>query len=87
MHEWIGLIAGALSNIAFLPQLYETYHNPQAKGLALGMCLLNFISFFLWMLYGAFISSLPVFLTNVIGVILCGVLCFLKLSGRIRNKQ
>ncbi|MDR0662300.1 MAG: hypothetical protein LBF76_02860 [Holosporales bacterium] len=77
--EWVGLVAGLISIIALIPQLRETYRNPQAQGLSLSMCLLNFSSMILWTLYGVLADALSVIIVNTSMLLLWGGLCVLRL--------
>ncbi|MDR2412330.1 MAG: hypothetical protein LBD66_01840 [Holosporales bacterium] len=77
--EWIGLVAGIISIIALIPQLKETYKNPQAQGLSLSMCILNFSGMVLWTLYGVLAHAPSVIIVNASMLLLWGGLCVLRL--------
>jgi MtN3 and saliva related transmembrane protein len=75
----LGLLAGTLTTLAFLPQLLKTWKSRSAKDISLSW-LLTFISgIALWILYGVYTGSLPVILSNVITLGLTLIILFFKL--------
>lgn len=75
----VGLTAGTLTTIAFLPQLLKTWRSKSAKDLSFSW-LISFTSgIFLWLIYGLLIQSLPVILTNGATLVLTLVILFFKL--------
>lgn len=78
--EIIGLIAGALTTTAFVPQVYKTWKSKSAKGLSLTMYLIFFIGIFLWLYYGILIDSFSMIVVNSITAVLTGILLFFKLT-------
>jgi MtN3 and saliva related transmembrane protein len=76
----IGLLAGALTTIAFLPQLTKTWKSKSAKDISLGMFLTFCTGVLLWLIYGILINALPVILANTVTLILSGAILALKLK-------
>ncbi|MGH7168317.1 MAG: SemiSWEET transporter [Nitrospiraceae bacterium] len=76
----VGLAAGTLTTIAFLPQLIHTWQTKSAKDLSLGMFLIFCTGVLLWMIYGFMIQSLPVMLANGVTLVLAGAILVLKLK-------
>jgi len=76
----VGLVAGALTTIAFLPQLLHTWRTKSAKDISLGMFLTFCTGVLLWLIYGFMIQSLPVILANGVTLVLAGVILVLKLK-------
>jgi MtN3 and saliva related transmembrane protein len=71
----IGLMAGALTTVAFLPQAIKILRSRSSGDISLLMVSLNCSGVCLWLLYGIFIRSLPVIAANsVTSVLLCLVL-------------
>ena len=62
----IGLLAGTLCIIAFLPQVIKTWKTKLTRDISLLMYIIICIGNILWIIYGIFIMSLPVILTNAI---------------------
>lgn len=78
--ETIGLIAGALTTGAFVPQVYKTYRNRSTADISLTMYLVLLTGIALWLVYGAYIKSLPILMTNSITGFLSLVILGLKLK-------
>jgi MtN3 and saliva related transmembrane protein len=76
----IGLVAGTLTTMAFLPQLTKTWKTKSAKDVSLGMLLTFCTGVVLWLAYGLLINSLPVTLANFVTLILAGAVLVLKLK-------
>jgi len=76
----IGLVAGTLTTIAFLPQLTMTWKSKSAKDVSLGMFLIFCSGVTLWLIYGILIDALPIILTNTATLILSGAILMLKLK-------
>lgn len=76
--EMLGLSAGTLTTIAFVPQVVKTYKTRSAKDLSLGMFLIFFSGTVCWLVYGIFIGDMPVMAANAVTMILSSVLLFFK---------
>ncbi len=66
----IGLIAGTLTTIAFIPQLQQTWRTRSAQDISLSMLLTFVTGVFLWLIYGLLLGALPIILANLITLIL-----------------
>ncbi|MCK5161915.1 MAG: SemiSWEET transporter, partial [Candidatus Aureabacteria bacterium] len=60
----IGLCAGSLCVISFLPQVIKIFRTKNTRDLSLITFSLFSLGVFLWLIYGILIKSLPVILTN-----------------------
>jgi MtN3 and saliva related transmembrane protein len=83
--DWVmvmGLVAGTLTTIAFVPQLLKTWKSRSAEDVSLGMLITFCTGVFLWLLYGLFIRSLPVILANAVTLLLAGTILVLKIKYR-----
>ncbi len=80
----LGLIAGALTTIAFVPQVVKTYRTRSAKDLSLFMFLIFALGVALWLVYGILIKDIPVIAANGLTLALASVLLFFKL--RFKNQ-
>ncbi len=76
--ELVGLLAGILTTIAFVPQVYQTWKSKSAKDLSLGMLLIMISGLILWLIYGLVLNVLPIILTNCAVLILASILLFFK---------
>lgn len=80
--EMLGLTAGTLTTISFLPQVIKTWKTRSAKDLSLVMFLLFTIGIALWLVYGILINDLPVILSNMVTLVLAATILFFKLRFR-----
>jgi len=76
----IGLLAGTLTTIAFLPQLIKTLKLKETKDLSLWMYIILCTGVFLWLVYGLLIKDLPIIAANGISLILGSIILFYKLK-------
>ena len=79
LSDLLGIIAGALTTAAFLPQVIKTWKSKSAKDLSLGMFLMFVLGVILWLIYGILIDSLPVMLANGATLLLSSALLYFKL--------
>lgn len=76
--QMIGVLAGTLTTIAFLPQVIKTWKTKSAKGLSLGMFSVFCTGVLLWLIYGFLINDLPMILANIITLVLAITLLVFK---------
>ena len=81
--QLIGLAAGMLTTIAFLPQVVKTWKSRSAKDLSLGMFSLFCVGVALWLAYGILVWDIPVIAANMCTLMLASTLLFFKL--RFKN--
>jgi len=78
----LGLTAGTLTTISFLPQVIKTWRSKSVKDISIGMFLTYCIGILLWIFYGIYINSVPVIVTNIVTF----TLAFLILVMKMRYK-
>jgi len=78
----LGLLAGSLTTIAFLPQVIKTWKSRSAKDLSLGMFSIFTLGVALWLAYGILVNDLPVILANAVTLVLASTLLFFKLRWK-----
>jgi MtN3 and saliva related transmembrane protein len=64
--EAIGLLAGTLTTIAFVPQLLKIYRIKSGKDISARMSSLFSAGIVLWLIYGVLVWSVPLILTNAV---------------------
>ncbi|MEO7989095.1 MAG: SemiSWEET transporter [Chryseolinea sp.] len=77
--QLLGLAAGMLTTIAFLPQVIKTWKSRSAKDLSLGMFSLFCAGVVLWLTYGILVRDIPVIAANFMTLMLASTLLFFKL--------
>jgi MtN3 and saliva related transmembrane protein len=78
----VGLLAGTLTTIAFIPQLQQTWRTRSAQDVSLGMLITFVTGVFLWLIYGLMLGALPVILANVVTLVLTLAILILKMRYR-----
>ena len=76
--ELFGLIAGAITSLGFIPQLFRGYRTKKLDDISYYMPIVLMIGMTLWFTYGILIDSLAVMIANAFGVCCCIVLIVLK---------
>ncbi|MGB3535038.1 MAG: SemiSWEET transporter [Microcoleaceae cyanobacterium] len=76
----IGLLAGSLTTIAFLPQVIKTWETKSTKDVSLGMFVTFCTGVMLWIVYGFLMQDLPVLMTNIATFILASTILWFKLK-------
>ncbi|MFB6277117.1 MAG: SemiSWEET transporter [Halothece sp.] len=74
----IGLTAGTLTTIAFLPQVIKTWRTKSAQDISLVMFSTFCTGVFLWIVYGLTVGDLPVLLTNIVTFVLAFMILVFK---------
>lgn len=80
--DLLGFIAGALTTIAFVPQLLKTWTTKSAKDVSLGMMITFCMGVLFWLVYGLAIHAMPVIVTNAVTLILASLILILKIKYR-----
>lgn len=76
----LGYLAGALTTIAFVPQVVKTWKSKSTADISLGMFVTFCAGVFLWLVYGFLLGSPPIIAANVATLILAMIILFLKLK-------
>lgn len=79
---FLGLVAGALTTIAFLPQLFKTWKSKSAKDVSLERLAIFSFGVFLWLIYGIYLQALPIILANSLTLIFNLIILGLKIKYR-----
>lgn len=70
----LGLVAGTLTTIAFVPQVIKTWRTRSARDLSLPMFMIFFSGTLAWLLYGVIRQDLPVIAANSVTLILSAMM-------------
>lgn len=74
----LGLTAGTISSIAFLPQVIHVWKTRSAKDLSLNMLGLLVLSVSMWLAYGILVADVAIIYTNSMVLAMCLILLFFK---------
>ncbi len=76
----LGLTAGALTTIAFVPQVIRTWKTKSAQDLSLGMYIILCTGILLWLIYGVIITDIPIIVANAVTLSLALIILYFKLT-------
>lgn len=77
--EIVGLVAGACTTFSFLPQVIHTWRTKSVEDISLRMYMLLTFGVILWLVYGLYLESLSLILTNSITLILAASILVMKI--------
>lgn len=77
--DLLGILAGTLTTVAFVPQAVKTWQSKSAGDVSFGMFLIFSLGLVLWLLYGIAIHSTPVIIANAVTLVLAGIILILKI--------
>ena len=77
---WVGLLAGVLTTLSFLPQTIKTWKTKSTKDISLEMFLCFCVGVILWVIYGFYTWNLPVLIANFATFVLAFPILICKLK-------
>ncbi len=81
MVTFIGLLAGILTTVAFVPQVIKTWRSHSTHDISLAMFAIFTSGVFAWLVYGLVIGDLPIIGANAVTFVLAGTILFLKIRN------
>ena len=78
--EILGLVAGTITSVTFLPQVVKIWQTKSAKDLSLMMLLLLMLGVVLWLIYGLVIMSAAIIYTNSMVLTMSLIMLYFKLK-------
>jgi MtN3 and saliva related transmembrane protein len=79
--ETIGAVAGALTTLSFVPQVYKVVREGQTAGISRGMYGAFVLGVFLWFIYGMRIGSTSIIVANLVTFVLASTVLIAKLRA------
>jgi MtN3 and saliva related transmembrane protein len=76
----IGLTAGALTTLSYVPQLIKTLKTKSTKDISVGMFVTLALGLGMWTFYGFSINSIPVIVANIVSLTLVFVVLIFKIK-------
>lgn len=74
----LGLAAGTITSITFLPQVIHIWKTKSAKDLSLQMLLLLVLGVSMWLTYGILVMDAAIIYTNTMVLIMSLILVYFK---------
>jgi MtN3 and saliva related transmembrane protein len=78
----LGLVAGALTTLAFLPQVVKTWKTRSTHDISGAMFAIFSTGLVLWLIYGLAIGSWPIIIANIVTLVLSLTLLYFKIRYR-----
>ena len=85
--EILGYIAGTITTISFLPQLFLTLKTRQTQGVSLRMYGLFTVGITLWLIYGLMLKSPSIVIANAVTLVLSLVIIGIVLRFRYDKRK
>ena len=77
--EILGLSAGTITSITFLPQVIQIWKTKSAKDLSLGMLGLLILGVSMWLGYGILVKDVAIIYTNSMVLLMSFIMLYFKL--------
>ena len=74
----LGLIAGVVTSIGFIPQLIRGYRTKKLDDVSYYMPIVLTFGMLLWLVYGVFSNAFPIIVANAFGMGCCISLIIMK---------
>jgi len=78
--EILGLIAGAITSMGYLPQIYKGYKTKKLNDVSYYMPGILAIGMFLWFVYCIILNAIAVIVANIFGIACSILLIIMKRS-------
>ena len=83
----IGLCAGMLTTIAFVPQAFKTWRSGMARDTSLFTSVLFTVGVLLWLIYGIALQAVPIIVANAITLTLSALILAMKVRDVRRQRR
>jgi MtN3 and saliva related transmembrane protein len=77
----IGLLAGTLTTIAYVPQVVKSWRSGSTSDVSLTMFAIMVSGVTLWLIYGVFVHDIPITVANGATLLLAGTVLVLKIRN------
>jgi MtN3 and saliva related transmembrane protein len=77
--DWLGTVAGILTTVAFVPQVWGVWKTRSTRDISLGMYLVFTTGVAFWLAYGLVLGAWPIIVANSVTLALTGTVLALKL--------
>jgi MtN3 and saliva related transmembrane protein len=85
--QLLGLLAAIFITGANIPQTVKVIKTRSTKSLSTATYSMLLMGGLLWVIYGVMRSDIPIILANSVSATLCGVILFIKLITKYREKK
>jgi len=82
----VGYAASVLSTFSFIPQALYVVRTKDTQSISLPTYTLFVLSVVLWFIYGIFLRDIPIMASNIVSVVMGGIILWYKIKEVIRTK-
>ncbi|WP_298437696.1 SemiSWEET transporter [Geobacter sp.] len=82
----LGLVAGAITSIATVPQVVKAYRSRQVRDISIWQPVLLVAGMVLWLAYGVLLGDIPLIAANIFSIACNGILIVMKFCYREADK-
>lgn len=75
----IGLVAGALTSFAAVPQVLRTWRTRHARDISIWQPVILTVGMLLWLAYGILLKDIPLIVANLFSIVCTMVLIGMKI--------
>jgi len=83
--DLLGLVAGAMTTVSFVPQAVKTLRTRRTRDISLSMWLMFCCGVGVWIVYGLLVPAWPVVAANIPTLILAGAILAVKIGNLKRE--
>jgi MtN3 and saliva related transmembrane protein len=76
--DLLGMKAGCISSVTFLPQVIKTWKTKSAADISLLMFTFATISVIMWLVYGIILNNIPIIFTNSMVLLFSLIMLYFK---------
>ena len=76
--DLLGLSAGSLTTLSFVPQVIKIWRSKSADDISTGMFAIFSAGLVMWLIYGLYLQSLPIIVSNIVTLVLTIIILILK---------
>ena len=77
----LGLLAGLMTTVAFVPQVIKTWRTQATHDISLTTFAIFTTGVFAWLVYGIVIEDAPLVMANAVTFVLAGTILYLKIKN------
>lgn len=78
----LGLVAGAVTSMAVVPQVARAYRTKRVRDISVWQPLILVVGMLLWLAYGFMIGDIPLIAANIFSIACNGILIWMKFNYR-----
>ncbi len=83
----VGLLAGAITTAAAIPQVVRTYLTKRARDISIWQPILLNVGMSLWLVYGMALRDIPLIVANAVSLVCYSALIVMKILYGANDKR